>query len=493
MNALILLLTCLSHALVANDKCRWDFGVMVDAGSTGSRVFVYRWPRIQTGTRGLIVPETNASWALSVRPGINAFSERPSAAGQAVQTLFDFARGIIEEEGCVGRLSQFPIYLKASAGMRLLDFLERDQILTVVRAQAAVSGFLFDVDNIRVISGEEEGIYGWISVNWFRGTMFDPLDAPGVIDLGGSSVQITFTPVDHHDIVAGYFPLRFRGKNIRLYTHSYLQYGHEAAMYRVNAGLVNRERGRNYHHIAHPCVPKGARVHGSMVNHTNDMLYKQMPDVSWEGTGDFAECMSLHLALLEHTHCTYSSCSFAGVYQPRLLTRRFIGIGHVGGVIQKMEMNQDSSLEEIRAAAQDVCGSSLHSVQKRFRHVKDPVRLCSSLVWIFVLLHHGFGFPLEARQIQFTKLDIGQLGAMMYEANILPWASDSNAGAVPLVSQELPVNLPMSTGVDHQSVSSRKVPSFFIVLFPAFFITGVLFGLWHLYYKRQSTYESIST
>jgi Golgi nucleoside diphosphatase len=446
---------------------------MIDAGSTGSRVFIYHWSRQLTGTRTFIVPKTNASWSLNVRPGINAFSERPSNAGLAVQALFQFARDIIGQEGCGDRLGEFPIYLKASAGMRLLDFLERDQILTVVRAQAAVSGFYFDVDNIRVISGEEEGVYGWISVNWLQGTMFDTLDAPGVLDLGGSSAQITFTPVDHHDIVAGYFPLRFRGTNIRLYTHSYLQYGHEAAMYRVNAALVSRTN--DYHHIPHPCVPKGSKVHGNMVNHTDDLLYKEMPHVSWKGTGNYDECLRLHLNLLDldHAACSYSSCSFAGVYQPRLLTRRFIGIGHIGGLVQKvLKMNQDSSLEEIRDVAIDVCGASEDNIQRRF-HKADPTRLCSSLVWMFTLLHYGFGFPLQARQIQFTKPDIGQLGAMMYEANQLPWASNPR----PLqVLANLPTNFDMV-----------RVPSVSALLCGCLVMAA--FVLW--YRKRRAAYESI--
>lgn len=497
MNLLVALLAFVSLLVVcvcgSVDKCEWDFGVMIDAGSTGSRVFVYRWPRVQTGERTLIVPETNASWSLNVRPGINGFSEHPSDAGQAIQLLFDFSRKVIDDQGCVARLNDFPIYLKASAGMRLLDFLERDQILTVVRAQAAVSGFYFDVDNIRVISGEEEGVYGWISVNWIKGTMFDTLDAPGVIDLGGSSVQITFTPVDHHDIVAGYFPLRFRGQNIRLYTHSYLQYGHEAAMYRVNAYLASRTR--NYRHISHPCVPKGSRVHGNMVNHSNDLLYKEMPDVSWEGTGDFSECLSLHLTLLEHAPCTYSSCSFAGVYQPRLLTRRFIAIGHLGGIITKvMGMNQDSSLFEIREKAQDVCSSSASSIEKHYRKAKDPLRLCADLVWTFTLLHHGFGFPLEARQIEFAKLSIGQLGAMMYEANILPWASETRNVQTTRVIETTQASIsPASMTMLDVSLPTpeRAVPSFSQVLVPACIVTLALFVGWRFYYKRHSSYEAI--
>lgn len=47
-----------------------------------------------------------------------------------------------------------------------------------------------------VCAGEEEGVYGWLTVNKARGTLFaHPHETTGAIDLGGASSQITFSPI----------------------------------------------------------------------------------------------------------------------------------------------------------------------------------------------------------------------------------------------------------------------------------------------------------
>jgi Golgi nucleoside diphosphatase len=44
-------------------------------------------------------------------------------------------------------------------------------------------------------AGEEEGVYGWISVNQAYGTLLQEQENTlGSLDLGGSSMQITFFP-----------------------------------------------------------------------------------------------------------------------------------------------------------------------------------------------------------------------------------------------------------------------------------------------------------
>jgi hypothetical protein len=113
----------------------------------------------------------------------------------------------------------------------------------------------------RVISGEEEGVFGWIAVNYLNGRLFKPptdIHHPttvGALDMGhtpaphhatpllstaasccngcaaavlrcvcwgwgragGASTQITFQPP--HDVLANYFPFYMKDRQIRLYTH----------------------------------------------------------------------------------------------------------------------------------------------------------------------------------------------------------------------------------------------------------------------------------
>jgi Golgi nucleoside diphosphatase len=64
-------------------------------------------------------------------------------------------------------------------------------ILTNVRQKLRASGFRFPDDaNARVISGEEEGTFGWIAVNFLLQTFAKgPSATVGALDMGGASVR----------------------------------------------------------------------------------------------------------------------------------------------------------------------------------------------------------------------------------------------------------------------------------------------------------------
>lgn len=55
------------------------------------------------------------------------------------------------------------------------------------------------------MSGEEEGVYGWLTVNNALDTILAPANRTvGALDLGGASAQITFSPVHTSVIEVGF-------------------------------------------------------------------------------------------------------------------------------------------------------------------------------------------------------------------------------------------------------------------------------------------------
>lgn len=76
-----------------------------------------------------------------------------------------------------------------------------------VRNYLSTTPFKFQDKWARVISGEEEGVFGWITVNYLASTLVPQGGTTlGALDLGGASTQITF--VAGVDILANLFNIQ---------------------------------------------------------------------------------------------------------------------------------------------------------------------------------------------------------------------------------------------------------------------------------------------
>eukprot|EP00878_Enallax_costatus_P029891 GHUV01032458.1.p1 GENE.GHUV01032458.1~~GHUV01032458.1.p1 ORF type:complete len:144 (+),score=46.03 GHUV01032458.1:860-1291(+) len=65
-----------------------------------------------------------------------------------------------------------PIQLLATAGLRMLNNSSAGAILTEVRAVLASSGFSYQgAGSARVLSGRDEGLWGWVAVNYATGAL----------------------------------------------------------------------------------------------------------------------------------------------------------------------------------------------------------------------------------------------------------------------------------------------------------------------------------
>ncbi|RKP26152.1 nucleoside phosphatase GDA1/CD39, partial [Syncephalis pseudoplumigaleata] len=132
--------------------------------------------------------------------------------------------GIIHEPHATVTLT-----LKATAGMRLLPSEQRRAILDAVVAYFSDKRqvpFAFDAKTgAQVITGEEEGLYGWLSVNILEARLSTGkrLETSVVLDLGNASTQIAFQterpPLDEA------YTASINGTRYNLYAYSYLGLG----------------------------------------------------------------------------------------------------------------------------------------------------------------------------------------------------------------------------------------------------------------------------
>jgi hypothetical protein len=64
-----------------------------------------------------------------------------------------------------------PLHLMATAGLRMLPDEQAARILEEARRTLAASGFLFRDAWARIITGQQEGLFGWASINYATGAL----------------------------------------------------------------------------------------------------------------------------------------------------------------------------------------------------------------------------------------------------------------------------------------------------------------------------------
>jgi hypothetical protein len=130
-------------------------GMIIDGGSGGSRLHVYNWaPRIfQTLPPLISFPTTNEYWTQKISPGV-ALMKTSDDVAKHLTPLIEFAKSVLK--GKEDEFWMYPIYFKATGGMRELNLLDREQIMEWTREHlmnSTFNPFFFRNDMARVISG----------------------------------------------------------------------------------------------------------------------------------------------------------------------------------------------------------------------------------------------------------------------------------------------------------------------------------------------------
>ena len=229
--------------------------VVIDAGSSGCRLHVYTLTQVP----GKSLPQVELpDKKLKKSPGLSSFENNPDQAGASLQGLLEFAKEHVPAE----QRPLTPIRLAATAGLRLLPKATADRILdSCYKFLKEKSTFRVTRDKISVISGRDEGAYGWLAINFLLARL-EGMDATadgtvGSIEMGGASSQVTVqlkgdAAVKSED-ASTLYTLEVAGYNYSLYTHSYLGFGQEQARSRFNDMIQGAA-------VVDPCFNKGYSI-----------------------------------------------------------------------------------------------------------------------------------------------------------------------------------------------------------------------------------------
>ncbi|KAL8283988.1 hypothetical protein RQP46_005101 [Phenoliferia psychrophenolica] len=419
-----------------------QFGIVIDAGSSGSRVQVYSWvdPDIATQIRRAnkesleVLSKVEAGvedgdgWHIKVEPGISTYGPHPEEVGTYLRPLIEFAASVIPSK----QHSSTPIYLLATAGMRLLPPEQRDAVLLSTCAYLQSFDFLLPdcLENVRVITGEEEGLYGWIAVNYLMDG-FDKHDhSPtadkhakesstyGFLDMGGASTQIAFEPShdEREKHASDLLSVQLRllsGREVQhpVFVTTWLGFGTNQARERyvdqeIKAhlrasdeahanGTPHVESGHGVVLVDDPCLPKSLML--SEARHKGYTL---------RGTGDFETCVRRTEPLLnKEVACLDEPCLFNGVHVPHIdfSVNHFIGISEYWYSTQDVwSMGGVYDFVEFERNAVEFCGREWdaimddHKTGAKWRSSVELARLesqCFKAAWVINILHDGIGIP----------------------------------------------------------------------------------------------------
>uniref|UniRef100_A0A182QRL3 Ectonucleoside triphosphate diphosphohydrolase 5 n=1 Tax=Anopheles farauti TaxID=69004 RepID=A0A182QRL3_9DIPT len=220
------------------------YAVVIDAGSTGSRVLAFEFHHGYLDGRLVLDYELFEQ----SKPGLSAFAERPEDGAASIGKLLERAKTVVPQD----KLSQTPLVLKATAGLRLLKPAQAEALLVACRRLFRTSGFLVNELAVEIMDGMDEGIFSWFTVNFLLGKL-NGRNTVAALDLGGGSTQVTFAPKDVSQTPL-YKDFMHRVPTFRSYvevfTNSYLG----AGLHAIRHAVFTHKAAENATKLASECV-----------------------------------------------------------------------------------------------------------------------------------------------------------------------------------------------------------------------------------------------
>uniref|UniRef100_A0A8C8VDJ4 nucleoside-triphosphate phosphatase n=1 Tax=Pelusios castaneus TaxID=367368 RepID=A0A8C8VDJ4_9SAUR len=449
-----------------------NYGIVVDCGSSGSRVFVYFWPPHNGNPHDLLDikqmrDQSSQPVVKKIKPGISVVAAMPDQASHYMRPLLSFAAAHVP----VTKHKETPLYILCTAGMRLLPERQQAAILEdLVKNVPLEFDFLFSESHTEVISGKQEGVYAWIGINFVLGR-FDHEEEEdamvtvslggqaeslvrkrtvGILDMGGASLQIayevpssvTFSSPQQEEAAKSLLAEFNLGCDMqhtehvyRVYVSTFLGFGGNFARQRYEELVQNQTWAHNRLQgqqtgsspetpFLDPCLPMGLQ---DVVERGGQILHVR-------GRGDWQACAQLLQPLLAGGNG--GQPSLISTYQAPIdfNNSEFYGFSEFFYCSEDvLRLGGPYHASHFAHAAQDYCSLSWSVLTQRFQEGlysphADQHRVkyqCFKSAWMYQVLHKGFHFPLDYGSLRTAQLVYDRevqwtLGAILYKTRFLP-------------------------------------------------------------------------
>ncbi|XP_054854067.1 ectonucleoside triphosphate diphosphohydrolase 2 [Eublepharis macularius] len=433
-----LLLLCLP-AKNLRDAPAFKYGIVLDAGSSHTAMFVYKWPADKENDTGIV---SQHSMCDVKGGGISSYATDPPLAGRSLMTCLDQAMTDVPKE----RHAATPLYLGATAGMRLLNLTDPQASDSVLEAvTSTLKRYPFDFRGAKILSGEDEGVFGWVTTNyllenfikygWIGQWVRPKKKTLGAMDLGGASTQITFETQEEIESPLNAMTLLLYGQKYNVYTHSFLCYGRDQVLKRILSKVLKAERYAL--RVENPCWPRDYKKNFAIesvydspcTSAEKPTNYFPMAYVNMTGSGDPDLCRQRVSSLFRFTDCTYTRCSFDGIFQPSVKGNfiAFSAFFYTVDFIQSVMKRRVTSPGDLEDAVVEICNSSWPELLEKAPGLEKRLPdYCSTAMFISLLIMKGYRFdeytfPDIAFQKKAGDTSIGwALGYMLNLTNMIP-------------------------------------------------------------------------
>ncbi|XP_008977363.2 ectonucleoside triphosphate diphosphohydrolase 4 isoform X3 [Callithrix jacchus] len=428
-----------------------NYGIVVDCGSSGSRIFVYCWPRHNGNPRDLLDirqmrDKNRKPVVMKIKPGISEFATSPEKVSDYISPLLNFAAEHVPR----AKHKETPLYILCTAGMRILPESQQKAILEDLLTDIPVHfDFLFSDSHAEVISGKQEGVYAWIGINFVLGR-FEHIEdddeavvevnipgsesseaivrkrTAGILDMGGVSTQIayevpktvSFASSQQEEVAKNLLAEFNLGCDVhqtehvyRVYVATFLGFGGNAARQRyedrifTNTIQKNRLLGKQNGltpdmPFLDPCLPLDIK---DEIQQNGQTLYLR-------GTGDFDLCRETIQPFMNKTNETQTSLN--GIYQPPIHfpNSEFYGFSEFYYCTEDvLRMGGDYNAAKFTKAAKDYCATKWSILRERFDR-----GLYASHADLHRLKNLKTALQVYDKEVQWT------LGAILYRTRFLP-------------------------------------------------------------------------
>lgn len=409
-----------------------EYIVVVDAGSSGSRANLFHIIR-GTNDEANDIKQMNQ---IEVTPGLSSFEKNPEDAWDSIYPILKQTESLIDSR----YVYQTPIYILATAGMRVLSKKSQKIIYNNIYTCYLKSDIkmYMDITQLNTIDGEEEALYGWITVNILKNTITPSFLLKGnqktvaSLDLGGESTQIAFLKPSSNNKVGHKIDI-----DHDIYKRSYLFYGAKESMNRYELYISMKSTYSN-RTVDSPCFNVGYQGH-----------HQLLEGVTFMGTGDFDQCISVLSYLIRgDSKCESQYCSlWSDEFIP--FDGEYIGMSMYFYTLDSLHSYlpdfpfPSSTVQDIYDYGKEFCSMNYDDVLRQFskkhKYTNDQslIQRCFHMAWIYSILRTGYHLDDTAslfanREINNTPID-WSFGAAVYMSQF-PIPSRNNTSSIIVIS-----------------------------------------------------------